>query len=398
MSFRRRLRTPSFRRVRFNVFNTERGGGRNVTTHEFVSRDTPYSEDPTRQPKTYAIDGFVSGFDYQRQRDRLITALEAGGPGELVHPYYGSLQVVVLSFRVRESGFDGGMARFDIQFQEAGSLLFPIASIDAGGIFARIKATLEASATAKFLNDFSIAAQPQFVVDSARANVLELTDLLESQTNFITRNSDEIADLASSIEDLKDDVDTLLNAPSLLAQRMTTSLDLLSKSVTSRRESSRAYRNVFAYGSGFTQPTFNTQARIQERQNQRAFELFVRSIAAVSGAQSAVGIDFDSIEEAKDLSGLFFSEIDRLILELDDDPLIEALEQAKAQLAKAIPPTDQNLTRVVSVFNQSTAPALVIAYRIFGDIEDEADIIARNRVVNPNFVPGGRALGVLSRE
>jgi len=41
-------------------------------------------------------------------------------------------------------------------------------------------------------------------------------------------------------------------------------------------------------------------------------------------------------------------------------------------------------------------PAIVLAYRLYGDAERADEIVARNRVRHPGFVPGGQPLEVLS--
>jgi prophage DNA circulation protein len=45
---------------------------------------------------------------------------------------------------------------------------------------------------------------------------------------------------------------------------------------------------------------------------------------------------------------------------------------------------------------QATQPALVLAYSLYEDASRDADIIARNNVRHPGFVPGGRTLEVLA--
>jgi len=42
-----------------------------------------------------------------------------------------------------------------------------------------------------------------------------------------------------------------------------------------------------------------------------------------------------------------------------------------------------------------TEPALVIAQRLYGDPTRAGEIVARNAVIHPLFVPGGQALEVL---
>jgi prophage DNA circulation protein len=41
-------------------------------------------------------------------------------------------------------------------------------------------------------------------------------------------------------------------------------------------------------------------------------------------------------------------------------------------------------------------PAVVLAHRLYGAADRAEDIVARNHVANPLFVPGGVALEVLS--
>ena len=77
------------------------------------------------------------GENYLQERDALIEALEAYGPGELIHPKYGMLNVVVLGrVSIRESHTEGGIARFAITFAEAGENTFPRAATSTqDGVF-----------------------------------------------------------------------------------------------------------------------------------------------------------------------------------------------------------------------------------------------------------------------
>ncbi len=45
-----------------------------------------------------------------------------------------------------------------------------------------------------------------------------------------------------------------------------------------------------------------------------------------------------------------------------------------------------------------TLPSLVLAQELYGSVDQEADIIARNSISNPLLVIGGTALEVLGRD
>ena len=94
--------------------------------HEYPLRDLPYADDLGRRAREFQVNGYVVGENYLQERDALIEALEAYGPGELIHPKYGMLNVVVVGrVSIRESHSEGGIARFAITFAEAGENTFP---------------------------------------------------------------------------------------------------------------------------------------------------------------------------------------------------------------------------------------------------------------------------------
>src|SRR6185437_9361631 len=122
MSWRDNLRPGSFRGVAFLIdTGVSTQIGRRGQLHEYPLRDLPWAEDLGRRARRFAVNCLVIGSDYMTARDQLIAALEARGPGTLVHPYYGTMRVsVVDAVEVREDTKDGGVARFRIPFAEAG--------------------------------------------------------------------------------------------------------------------------------------------------------------------------------------------------------------------------------------------------------------------------------------
>ena len=78
--------------------------------------------------KTFSIEGFIVGDDYLDRGERLIDACNMPGPGELVHPYRGSRNVVcnkiVEAVRTRE----GRIARYTMSFTQAGENQYPTAA------------------------------------------------------------------------------------------------------------------------------------------------------------------------------------------------------------------------------------------------------------------------------
>ena len=138
MGWRENLRPASFRGVAFFVETEEYSGGRRTVTHEFPLNDDPYVEDMGRKGRTYSLDGYVIGDNYQVAKAALIAALEAEGPGALVLPYSGERKVACPSFRTRDDIKEGGMCRFSLDFEETPAQPLQPSAVTVSSIACRI--------------------------------------------------------------------------------------------------------------------------------------------------------------------------------------------------------------------------------------------------------------------
>lgn len=131
MSWRDNLMPGSWRGLPFLCRDTGNNGGRRLGEFEFPDSDSVYVQDLGRGIKTYTLEIYVAGDDYMAMRDQIEAALDGDGPGTLVHPYRGPLQVFCKHpFRLKEMALKGRAAFFEVDFVEAGSPEPPIAAPD----------------------------------------------------------------------------------------------------------------------------------------------------------------------------------------------------------------------------------------------------------------------------
>ncbi len=125
------IRDASFRGVPFFVDKDQAKGGRRVANHQYARRDRPYAEDLGRKQRGYTLDAYTIGAGALAARDKLIQALEAKGPGTLVHPTLGSLRVQVEDWTVAEDLVAArNICRFTLVFVEAGDIAAPTVTAD----------------------------------------------------------------------------------------------------------------------------------------------------------------------------------------------------------------------------------------------------------------------------
>lgn len=171
-----KLQPASFRGVYFKVSDDEATFGRRTTTYEYPNRDTPFTDDMGRTARRYAVSAYVIGNDYMAQRDRLLTELEKGGSGTLIHPFYGSLTVHVdREIKVHHSRENGGMCELSLQFVESGMLSYPTAGAATAQKVEEAADEADDSFAARFLEKFDLTG-PDWISDGVIQKVSETLD------------------------------------------------------------------------------------------------------------------------------------------------------------------------------------------------------------------------------
>ena len=175
------LRAASFRGVSFGVTADESEGGRRTVTHEFPQREAPYVEDLGGAPRRFTVQAFVLGSDYMSRRDALEAALQQPGPGTLVHPWYGEVQVSQTApYKVRHSAQDGGMAVFQLFFCRDTEPNSPAASVNQG-LRARLEAgTAGLLACDSFDSVLRLAGQTEWVVSQTYSLIVDAVSTVQA--------------------------------------------------------------------------------------------------------------------------------------------------------------------------------------------------------------------------
>lgn len=378
----------SFRGVPFLVEAAERGGGRRVVVHEFPFRNLPFVEDLGAKAVTFRIDGYVVGDDYLTKRDALLTALEeVTGPGELVHPYHGVCYAICVGVSVRESKTDGGMATFAIEFAETPTQApAPVVVVDSA---ARVEAGADAAiaATAAELHEkFDPAGLPAFALSSAEVALSRAAEALESVLAPVAATSQELADLTGRVALLTARASSLVRAPAdLVAEVRAVVAGLIDTVAAAPGAVLEAL--LEAYGVDLGPPaTGVTATRVREAENQAALSNALRRVTAVEAARLAPLVTFTSIEDAA-------AARDRIAAALEEqaalagDTAYPALVNLRSEVLRAVP-GERAFARVVTVTRPVAVPSLLLAYQLYGSVENEADILARNAVRHPGFVAG----------
>jgi len=390
--WRDNFREGTFRGVPFKTVRSKVEGGRRKQDREFAKRDIGNSEDLGKRLKRFTLDLLVIGDDYFAQRDALEEALETEGPGELVHPYRGTLRVQAGDFTLTETDDEGRMARFIVDFTLAGQAKFPVQVADDLNQAATDAGSLKDNSRGFFETAFSVANQAAFVVESASDKVTAVTDFAENAVNQVTG---PVTNFTFAISNLKADLDDLLNAPDELAQRLQDAFDLLLDEFADDPETTeRIFGNFRTLGDdpAFVPVVGTTPSRLTEQANQTAIFNLAKELVLSNQALSAVDVDFASTAAALKSRDDIVKGLDLQLDAAGDDDLFQAIKDLQTSLTRAIPRT--GTTELVTIEVKKTIPAIVLAHDNFEDLDKENEIVEQNDIEHPGFVPGGDTIQV----
>lgn len=363
-------RIASFRGVAFHVTDTNESFGRRAVVHEYPQKDEPDTEDMGRKARSFNVEGFVAGITYEQTRDQLIEAAEKAGAGQLVHPYYGTRMVTVLDCKVTHSSDRGGMARFSFSFVEAGTNTEPSVAVDTSAQLSNVQTSALASVQQDFLDGFSLDGLPSWGVGDIQAtlqNIISLdaisglgglVDAFQGQLGDLMRlPGDLAAGLFGLIAQLPN-VQDLLDLPFLQAKKVAGL-----QSVGGVVKQQQSLVTVAVRRAALIQ-----HAGIQAKADHA-------TVSDVQAARQSIQQAFDDHDFARGNP--------RPSLELATQ-----LRQVRTAALAHMSSLAVTLPRTYELQLIESVPALVLSYNVYGQLR-QADIVKRNAVHHPGFMPAG---------
>lgn len=422
MAWRDRLQPASFRGVAFEYQSDDLGGiGRRSVVHEYPKRDTPYVEDMGRSVEEISIEAIVIGRDYLTQLDELLKALRAEGPGELVHPFYGRIQVIAAGCRVRHSFEDGGLARVSMSFTEAGENQYPAAGAVPQLEIATFRESLLQSAFNRFTEKFGIDGWPDWVSTDSLAAVQEgFTTAQQLYSDFVSGDYagllgglplpssldaavlSEVAGVVGFAQSAYTKIISgtwlsLLGEPGALAASM---LAFVSGFGGSSSSSTSAYRRAAgptsalslakAYSSRqrLAAPVTASGALAQARSNTLAVQDLLIHAAIAKAAVQIADVSDPVYDDLQGWKGELVSVIDTEIARPGQpQPTVEALADLRGAVSRYVLAEASTASRLVEVTPREVTPAAVLAYDLYEDASRSEEITRRNGLAHPGFVP-----------
>jgi len=424
MSWREKRLPASFRGVPFEVDLDSQPAGQRTQVHEYPQRDKPYVEALGKRTNEIKITAFVAGDDCLEKRDRLLEAIEPRSSGELVHPWLGSLTVSCIDCNYSHKRLEQGVVRFELTFVEGESEpSYPVAGVDAANALNSSADDIQASALERFTDS----------LDSIDLSQINAEAVLNPVRQVLTIVEDVYGGALGVLGSAQGVIESVMTSPANFAQSVFGVITDVSSTFSGFYSRARGATSLFGL-SNRTEGMQRLQGTLMPSGNaNRVFASAIRSLVqdavaadvvrgvatlpikpvAVERAgavalnampQQSVSVDSGSLGQVVD--GLVG--VDRVQPPVANDVLTvrdgvseslwslaeqspashyEVLAQARVAATRHLVAVAKQGAALTRYDNPAPAPALVLAYRRFGDAARVGDIVARNAVSHPGFVP-----------
>lgn len=390
MGWRDRYQQGSFRGIPFQIESGDDERSQRVIAHEFPARDKPFIENLGKKANRFTVEAFLVGDDYLEQRDSLQNACTQGGSGKLIHPYYGTLTVHCDSIRARHDRNEMRMVRITMSFVEVGDLVPIVSVIDTKAKVLLTASDVISAQKSDFERLFDFTSLPyakaQAVLDQVNTEITSI-----GQARKLVAQAPAFA---REIQNIGGAVSILVGSASALADEIIFVLTF--GFITTDNDADNVPDAVQSFNELI--PFFRVSSETNPSSDASdSVDALISGIAIAQASHMLSLADFDSIDEAFELRNILFTAIDSLQeTEGIDENLFNTLSDLRAQIEKDINSKSINLPSIVEITLPEATPAIVLSYRLYGDLAKEQGILTRNHIEHPGLVPNDVILKVLT--
>lgn len=399
----------SYKGASFWVERDSEDGGRRIVIHQFPMRDDPFLEDLGEDKRGFEVVAYVASDQADTDAGQLVATCATRGAGILVLPTHGQNMVRCLTFSRDRSKDRHGHIAFSLKFirEGAASALASVAAL-ANLIFVAAD-NLALAAAASFAASFQSGGRQNastfvpegpapssnsvdFVVKAAADGLQDAVAVLET-----IRTSEPVEAAASgtqrdAIQNTFDALPRMLELPSTVMQAPAAIVGIARglgdalPPASSVRTFGQIIKDAAPSIGATAYPTRSLRsAAVNAAAAQRVLRIaaltaYCEGIARISLPDRPAGITLRA-----DVAEYFEAEVEDLpASEIDLFHAVGVMRDAVIEyLSRAI----LDLAPVINVDANLSMPSLFWAWRLYQDPERSSEIVARNRVQHPSFMP-----------
>lgn len=417
------LRSASYRGAPFWVEHDTEDYARRIVTHEKPMSETPDFEDLGARYESFRVTGYVFGSDAVAQKDAVAAAAKARGPAILTLPAVAPFMARCMSLSISRSKDRQGYFELAFEFRkdDGGSMGFftPLGAFESmiGSVLTdaiapisdMVSEALQVVDVALYARDAAVGVV-QGLASAVFDAVGTVADAVAPAFADITAFVSDVGAVSGAALNVYSNAETLLASSTSDASATATSgvvpaiFDLMNSAVATMTPA-----DAYTVTKTLTDFSVNEEppidpnpngdiarlnAEIAKSSSEQAraknvavLNAAVRSAALILNAKAASAMTYDNRAQAVQTRADLVEAFSNQITQTDDIAVVKALCQARDLAVKAISAQTADLAPVIDVTAPQSMPALYWAYRLYGDPSRADELVARNDVTRPAFMP-----------
>lgn len=385
----------SYKGASFWVETDQASGGRRLVVHEFPMRDVPYVEDLGERYHEFTVTAYVASDRADTEAASLMSMCATRGPGILVLPTIGPVVVRCAEFSRTHVRDRLGYIAHSLKFIREGALGALISSASLiNMIFVQSEATASAAVSA-YTRVAMIKDVPDYVQKSLQTGTENALATLEAVRTSVNVEPVANAEQRNAIES------AYTKLPEVMASEDTDELAVVAGTITSvalslveNMEPSSGLASMVSVIEATpiaTEPAASETSvwRFSVAVNTQAANNLLR-IAALTAyceavARVKVGDRRAAITLRANVSSYFEEQLGAL--SSDEYEIYNALIKLRDATVNYLSRAIIDLAPVVRVAASYQMPSLFWAWRLYKDPTRSSELVDRNRVAHPSFMP-----------
>jgi prophage DNA circulation protein len=389
------LYRASYKQVSFLADVSNIRGGRNDVLHKYANTGHQSIEDMGALPRSYTITAVITGTDYFQKRNQLLSVIEEGGAGILVHPFYGEIQnVVARNFTLTEDLKSVGAATITINFDIDNSTSTPIAvantiteinsarDIALDSIANDLGSEWDVSVALSNSYEYAVEKLGEFssAYETAMEPIRSITENVNNITSLVSSFNSEILSLTIAPTDLADSIKNLFSTANAISQSAEAAVD--------------SFKVLFGFGSDSSAEILpdvgfvKTAANIQKTKNSRALSACINQMALAQAYVNYCQVEYPTVQDVDVVIDLLKSQSD---LEQNKSSSSQTEYNMKDLQVKAFAYLDEvrkSAKSIVEIEQSSITTTRLLAYRAYGNSDLFNDLNKTNDIKDVSFISG----------
>lgn len=383
----------SYKGVPFQVESDAEKGGRRKAVHQFPGRDDPFIEDLGEDKREFSVTAYVASDAADADATAIMQICAEPAAGTLVLPSHGPVQVQCLTFKRDRKGDKHGYIAVELEFVRDGLNQPPPSERSLANLVFVGADALEPEIADFCISEVLALLQPDYVVLAGVEALRDVAALLEDIRTSAPLDTAVSAAQRSVIQALHDDAPVLVHRltgvdPSL-GLRIVSLTRALGDGIAAPAARAAFLPLLKVLPDVTIDPAGSVSAqRATANSNavRAAARLAVLTVAAESVARDDTISDRPAgITLRADLTELFDAEISALDMRHGD--LIAAAQDLRNAAVDYLSQKITTLAPVISANSNLPLPSLVWAWRLYADPARADEMVARNNVAHPSFMP-----------